>query len=195
MTASQANAVFRTVAVEDRNQQGPGGKFYRNFRDNFAFECAAYELAQALGIKRVPPAVPRVLDGKEGSLQAWVENAMTEAKRQEKGEDPPDVLRWAHVQAEKMVFDALINNTDRNTGNELIDRDWNVWWIDHTRAFQTEHGDQRIEGCAGSRPSCGRRCARSSARGFEPCCSRSCARPSSTRCSSAGTRSCCASAP
>ena len=140
-----AHAVFRTVSVEDRNQQGPGGKFYRDFRDNFAFECAAYELAQALGITRVPPAVPRVLRGKEGSLQAWVENAMTEEKRQEKGEAPPDVLRWAHVQAEEMVFDALINNADRNAGNELIDRDWNVWWIDHTRAFQTEHGDQRIE--------------------------------------------------
>ena len=33
----------------------------------------------------------------------------------------------------------------QDTGNELIDKDWNVWWIDHTRAFQTEHGDQRIE--------------------------------------------------
>jgi hypothetical protein len=70
---------------------------------------------------------------------------MTEAKRQEKGQDPPDVLRWAHVQAELKVFDALINNIDRNTGNTLIDRDWTVWWIDHTRAFQPEHGEQRIE--------------------------------------------------
>jgi hypothetical protein len=43
------------------------------------------------------------------------------------------------------VFDALINNIDRNEGNELIDADWNVWWIDHTRAFQTEYGDERVE--------------------------------------------------
>jgi hypothetical protein len=85
------------------------------------------------------------LQGKEGSLQIWVESAMTEAKRQEEGENPPDVLRWAHQQAELIVFDALINNIDRNAGNTLIDRDWTVWWIDHTRAFQTEHGDQRIE--------------------------------------------------
>jgi hypothetical protein len=141
----EANAVFRTVAVEERNQQGPGGKYYRDFRDNFAFECAAYELARALGIKRVPPAVPRQLRGKEGSLQAWVENAMTEGKRAEKNEAPPDTLRWARGTVEKLVFDALINNIDRNAGNELIDQDWNVWWVDHTRAFQTEHGDQRIE--------------------------------------------------
>ena len=55
------------------------------------------------------------------------------------------MLRWSRGQAELKVFDALVNNIDRNAGNELIDRDWNVWWIDHTRAFQTEHGDQRIE--------------------------------------------------
>jgi hypothetical protein len=141
----EAHAVFRTVAVEERNKQGPGGKFYRDFRDHFAFECAAYELARALGNDRVPPAVPRKLQGVEGSLQAWVEDAMTEAKRAEKNENPPDMLRWAHVHAELKVFDALVNNIDRNAGNELIDRDWNVWWIDHTRAFQTEHGSQRIE--------------------------------------------------
>jgi hypothetical protein len=141
----QAHAVFRTVSEEFRNKVGPGGKFYRDFRDNFAFESAAYELARALGIDRVPPAIPRTLGGKEGSLQAWVENAMTESKRLEQGTQPPDVLRWARVQAELLVFDALVNNQDRNTGNELIDRDWNVWWIDHTRAFQTESGEQHIE--------------------------------------------------
>ena len=141
----KAHAVFRTVAVEDRNKQGPGGKFFRNFRDHHDFECAAYELSRALGIDNVPPAVPRVVQGKEGSLQAWVENAMTEAKRQEKKESPPEPLPWARQQADLKVFDALVNNIDRNSGNELIDRDWNTWWIDHTRAFQTEHGDQRIE--------------------------------------------------
>jgi hypothetical protein len=141
----RANAVFRTVSVDQRPGQGPGGKFYRQFRDSFAFEVAAYELARALGLHQIPPAVPRNLEGKEGSLQAWVEEAMTEAKRQEEGHKPPDVLRWARDQVEEQVFDALVNNHDRNAGNKLIDGDWNVWWIDHTRAFQTEHGDERID--------------------------------------------------
>jgi hypothetical protein len=141
----RAHAAFRTVAVEERNKQGPGGKYFRAFRDQHDFECAAYELARALGLDQVPPAVPRVIQGVEGSLQAWVENAMTEGKRQETGASPPDVLGWARQQAELKVFDALVNNVDRNAGNELIDSDWRVWWIDHTRAFQTEHGDQRIE--------------------------------------------------
>jgi hypothetical protein len=34
------------------------------------------------------------------------------------------------------VFDTLIANTDRNQGNLLIDDRWNIWLIDHTRAFR-----------------------------------------------------------
>src|SRR4029079_13077394 len=79
------------------------------------------------------------------SLQAWVENAMTESKRIEQGKQPPDPLRWARNTIELSVFDALINNLDCNTGNQLIDKNGNVWWIDHTRTFQIEYGEQRIE--------------------------------------------------
>ena len=34
------------------------------------------------------------------------------------------------------VFDELIANTDRNLGNMLIDRQWKLWLIDHSRAFR-----------------------------------------------------------
>jgi hypothetical protein len=34
------------------------------------------------------------------------------------------------------VFDALIYNTDRNSGNLIIAPDWKLWLIDHTRAFR-----------------------------------------------------------
>jgi hypothetical protein len=34
------------------------------------------------------------------------------------------------------LFDNLIYNDDRNTGNILIDKDWVLWLIDHTRAFR-----------------------------------------------------------
>ncbi|HVR29647.1 MAG TPA: hypothetical protein VMS86_08930, partial [Thermoanaerobaculia bacterium] len=141
----RAHAVFRTVAVDERAKQGPEGRFYRNFRDSYQFEPAAYELGRTLGLDRIPPAVPRVYRGKQGSLQAWVEQAMTEARRLEQKLHPPDALSWARQQVERQVFDALINNHDRNTGNELIDRHWTIWLIDHTRGFQTEYGDERIE--------------------------------------------------
>ena len=34
------------------------------------------------------------------------------------------------------AFDQLIYNFDRNLGNLLIDKDWTIWMIDHTRAFK-----------------------------------------------------------
>jgi hypothetical protein len=34
------------------------------------------------------------------------------------------------------VFDQLVFNTDRNKGNILIDPNWKLWMIDHTRAFR-----------------------------------------------------------
>ena len=34
------------------------------------------------------------------------------------------------------VFDQLIFNTDRNLQNVLIDKEWHIWMIDHTRAFR-----------------------------------------------------------
>ena len=34
------------------------------------------------------------------------------------------------------MFDQLIYNTDRNLQNLLIDPDWHIWMIDHTRAFR-----------------------------------------------------------
>jgi len=36
------------------------------------------------------------------------------------------------------VFDALIFNDDRNPGNVLVDDEWKLWMIDHTRAFQSD---------------------------------------------------------
>ena len=33
------------------------------------------------------------------------------------------------------MFDNLIDNDDRNQGNILIDSDWKLWMIDHTRSF------------------------------------------------------------
>ena len=42
------------------------------------------------------------------------------------------------------VWDALIQNRDRNQGNMLWTSDWTLWMIDHTRAFRT--GDDLVKG-------------------------------------------------
>ena len=36
------------------------------------------------------------------------------------------------------MFDDLISNSDRNKGNLLVDADWHIFLIDHSRAFVTD---------------------------------------------------------
>ncbi len=133
----RAHAIFRTVNKHLTGDR-PDRRLRAEFRDSCKLECAAYELDRLLGIQRVPPVVMRRYHGKEGSLQIWVENAIDEETRRRQGLQPPDAARWAHDQALRLVFDTLIYNRDRNLGNMLIDPSWNVWLIDHTRAFPPE---------------------------------------------------------
>ena len=85
-----------------------------------------------------------------GSLQIWVENADDETTRRKRNLEPPDLTRWSQQRATRIVFDALIYNRDRNQGNLLIDPDWNVWLVDHTRAFGVEarlDAPEKLTGC------------------------------------------------
>jgi hypothetical protein len=88
-----------------------------------------------LEIHNIPPTVRRRSDGLNGSAQLWIEHATTEIARQEAGIRPPDQTLWNQLYADMRVFDNLINNTDRNLGNTLVDSQGNLWLIDHTRSF------------------------------------------------------------
>ena len=130
----RANAVFRTVhRVENVHQIKR--KTYRDFRDCYFNESAAYELSRLLGIGNVPPCVSRTINGKKGSLQLWVENAKSMTERVEEGIVTPANELWTFQCQMMRVFDALIYNFDRNTGNMLIDSREKLWFIDHTRSF------------------------------------------------------------
>jgi hypothetical protein len=132
------HAIFRDVNKDKPMQRLASGTVVMNFRDSYIFEPAAYELSRLLGLDNVPPAILRKLRGKRGSLQAWVENTMTEKSRIRDDLKTPDKVLWSKQIWNMRVFDNLIYNTDRNQGNILIDRDWRVWLIDHTRAFRRE---------------------------------------------------------
>lgn len=130
-----ADAVFRSV---DRRRRSARihGRLYRDFHDSHRYECAAYEVSRLLGIDAVPPCAPRRLDGKDGTIQLWVEGAMTEEARRKAGLEPPAQRAWLLQRQTLYLFDALIYNFDRNQGNLLIDREsWKLWFIDHTRSF------------------------------------------------------------
>jgi hypothetical protein len=108
-----------------------------NFRDSYAFNVAAYRLARLIGVDMVPPSVTRSVNGQMCSVTWWVDDTlMTEKDRYFKKIDAPDADRWNRQMFVVRVFDQLIYNTDRNLGNLVIDKNWDLWMIDHTRAFR-----------------------------------------------------------
>jgi hypothetical protein len=132
----RANAIFRYVDLYRKRWRSKDG-LRKNFRDSYRYECAAFELAHLLGMENIPPAVLRVIKGKQGSLQFWVENSMTESERRAQGLEPPDPEKWKRNYQMMYLFDNLIYNDDRHYGNILVDPAWNFWLIDATRAFLT----------------------------------------------------------
>jgi hypothetical protein len=131
----QANAIFRTVDIQRRRAK-VSGVTYVEFHDRALYECAAYRVARLLGIDRIPPCVRRTFDRVDGTLQLWVEDAVTEHERRESGQALPEAgLEMARVRQTLRLFDLLVANIDRNLGNLLIDSQGRMWFIDHTRTF------------------------------------------------------------
>jgi len=132
----QMRAFWRVYSEEKQVATLASGERELNFRDDYIFEPAAYELSRMLGMENIPPTVLRSINGERGSLQAGVENVMDEGKRQKEKIAPPNARRWNFQMQIMRFFDNLVYNTDRNVGNILIDKDWKVWLIDHSRAFR-----------------------------------------------------------
>ena len=133
---NRMNAIFRDVDEFQQVARLADGRTEHNFRDSYRFEVAAYELSKLLGLDNVPPVVLRDVRGRQGSLQAWVENSMRRLDQLRAKIPAPDPAHWNRQLQTLYIFDQLIYNTDRNQGNILIDSDWKVWMIDHTRAFR-----------------------------------------------------------
>ena len=129
------HAIFRNVHIE-KGLTELGGRIFLDFRDDSIFECAAYELSQLLGFYNVPPAVLRKIKRDEGTLQIWIEHAMTEKNRRKDRIAPVDRIRFNKEWQMIDLFDNLVFNDDRNSGNVIIDNAWGIWMIDHTRAFR-----------------------------------------------------------
>jgi hypothetical protein len=112
-----------------------------NFKDSYKFNVAAWRLARLLGIgDMVPPSVQRSYEGKTAAYTWWIEDVqMDEATRVEKKINTPDTDSWNHEMYVVRVFDQLIYNMDRNLTNLLIDNQWHIWMIDHTRSFRLQH--------------------------------------------------------
>lgn len=127
----RAHAIFRTV-------QARVGRDWHEVEDHNRYEVAAFEVARLLGLGTVPPTTMRKIDGQRGSIQLWVENARSETERIAAGISHGD-RTGVDLQKQRMrIFDALIYNFDRNTGNLLFDTTGRLWLVDHTRSFKAE---------------------------------------------------------
>jgi hypothetical protein len=129
----RAHAIFRSFERELRRTRRPDGRYYVRWVDHYGGECAAYELAQRLGLGIVPPTVARRLGSNDGSVQLWIEGDRDETAP---GFQVGSPIAWMKRQWDMSLFDNLILNVDRNAYNTLVDPDDRLWLIDHTRAFQ-----------------------------------------------------------
>jgi hypothetical protein len=109
------------------------------FKDTYKFNIAGWKLAQLLGLDdMIAPSVQRSFQGKAASFDWWIEDIVRDDEdRKAKNLEPPDADAWQKEVDVMQVFDQLIYNMDRNQTNILIDKDWHIWLIDHTRGFRT----------------------------------------------------------
>lgn len=103
--------------------------------ESYKSEVAAYELDKVLGLNMVPVVVERVVNNDTGAAVLWLEGV----RSWETVLPLPKPALWNQELARMKMFDDLIGNSDRNKGNLLVDAEWHLFLIDHSRAFVTDH--------------------------------------------------------
>jgi hypothetical protein len=144
------------VTKPRRAQLAPGGPVeaiawkairpgrYNGFYESYKSEIAAYELDKLLGLGMIPPTVEKRVKGELGAAVLWAtptrsfkELGGVPGQQGVKGPPSIEIARWTRQLTRAKMFDNLIANIDPNLGNWLVDPQWNLILIDHTRAFTT----------------------------------------------------------
>jgi hypothetical protein len=99
--------------------------------ESYKSEIAAYELDKLLGMGMVPVAVEKRWKHEIAAAILWVASVHSWKEVGPRPKPP----KWNRQAIMMKMFDNLICNKDRNMGNLLVDDDWNVFLIDHSRAF------------------------------------------------------------
>jgi len=132
-----ARAIFKTV---DEFSVDPAytSVAESTWADRYVNEVAAYRIDRLLGIGLVPVTVVRQVDGRKGSVQWWIEDAIDVRTAADIGYVTRDPQAYYQHQMAMVVLDEIIANIDRNPGNVLrTPGDDGFWLIDHSRAFRT----------------------------------------------------------
>ena len=131
-------ALFKTIDDFKPVKTFGGGEKELQFTDCFEYEIAAYELDKLLGLGIVPPTVRRRIGRQVGSLQLWIDGAMTEWERLKvRKVHPPDMVAWNDQMYTIRLFLQLIYDVDYNNVNNLmVTPDWKIYKVDASRAFR-----------------------------------------------------------
>ncbi len=105
----------------------------QGYWEAYKSEIAAYKVDRILGLDMVPPTIERRVGPDLASLQLWVQGCVHLKERDQSKVSRP--IAWAKQVCRQRTFDNLIANIDRNAGNLLVDDEWNLVLIDHSRAF------------------------------------------------------------
>ena len=131
------DAHIQTIDESKREFRSAQGTEF-NFRDYWGYNVAGYKIDRLLGLGLVPVSVERRHRTALAAYTWWLDDVMMdESERLKKKISPPNLEKWNQQMEMVRLFDQLIGNVDRNLGNLMITNDWNMWAIDHTRAFRT----------------------------------------------------------
>ena len=115
--------------------------------EGWQFEIAAYQMDKLLGLNMIPPTVEREFEGKNGSLQMWIETKFSLLDIMEQSIPFPDKNPEATVFKRgkylARAFDCLIANEDRTQQNVRYTQDWRVILIDHSQSFRSKKKYQK----------------------------------------------------
>jgi hypothetical protein len=131
---------------------------YNGYYESYKSEVAAYEIDKLLELNMVPPTVEKQYSGVRGAAVMWIEGTRSFKETggvpgtvgAKSGPPPAKMYLWNRQLMKAKMFDNLIANIDPNLGNWLVDADWNLILIDHSRALTPTrdlyHKLQQIDG-------------------------------------------------
>lgn len=134
------SAIFKYFDSDPNLEKNTWDRRLGNFADRYIYDLAAYKLDRMLGLYMTPFTMEYRLNGRPGIIQYWVENSITRTQLIEQGKSLHSFCSIDEAEDIMHIFDWLIYNEDRNTGNRLYSEDNGfLWLIDHTRAFRVKN--------------------------------------------------------